>query len=59
MQVHGRNHADAVDLPAPLELRAHAGRQHLRLFFSSLTRDGIGKEERYSYTAQGELRIEP
>jgi hypothetical protein len=59
MQHYGRNHADAVDLPAPLELRAHAGRQHLRLFFSSLTRDGIGKEERYSYTAQGELRIEP
>jgi len=58
MQRYGRNHARTVDLPAPVELRAHAGRLHLRLFLSSLNRDGSGQKMQYSYSAQGELRIE-
>jgi hypothetical protein len=55
---YGRNHASNVDLPAPVELRAHAGGRHLRLFSSSLSRDGAGREARYSYLAQGELHVE-
>ena len=59
LQRYGRTHARTVDLPAPLELRAHAGRRRLPLFLASLTRDGTGQDVRYSYSAQGELRIEP
>jgi len=59
MQRYGRNHAGAVPLPAPLELRAHAGRLHLRLFLTSLSRDDEGPRAQYSYTAQGELRVAP
>jgi hypothetical protein len=58
IQHYGRNHAGTVDLPAPVELRAHADRLHLRLFLSSLNRDGTGQDARYSYSAQGELRID-
>jgi hypothetical protein len=58
MQRYGRNHARSVDLPAPVELRAHAGRLHLRLFLTSLNRDETGQKAQYSYSAQGELRID-
>jgi hypothetical protein len=56
---YGRIHNRTVNLSAPQALRAHARRLHLQLFLLALTRDGADQHIRYSYSAQGELRIEP
>lgn len=59
VQRYGRTHVEAIDLPAPVELRARAGRLQLRLFLSSLTRQEGGEEMNYSYSAEGLLEIAP
>ncbi|MDO7874391.1 hypothetical protein Q5H93_06575 [Hymenobacter sp. ASUV-10] len=59
VQRYGRTHVEAIDLPAPVEVRARTGRLQLRLFLSSLTRQEGGAEMNYSYTADGLLEIAP
>jgi hypothetical protein len=59
VQRYGRTHVEAIDLPAPVEVQARAGRLQLRLFLSSLTRDEGQTEVNYAYSAEGLLEIAP
>ena len=48
-----------ISLPAPVELRARAGRLHLHLFISSLNQRALDHQMQYAYTAEGLLEIKP
>lgn len=58
LQHYGR-HTTTIDLPAPVELRAHSDRLQLRLFMTSLNRSQIGPKIQYTYSLEGELQMQP
>lgn len=60
VKIYGRNHVNSVELPAPVEVRASAGRLHLRLYLSTLNREEYADHKaQYTYSADGLLYIEP
>jgi hypothetical protein len=59
VQRYGRNHFNPVDLAAPVQLQARAGRLQLRVYLLSLNREEVDHKPRYSYTGEGMLQIEP
>ncbi len=56
---YGRRRASTIDLPAPVVVRARAGRLQLHLFITSLISSRLSQEARYSYALEGELLIQP
>jgi hypothetical protein len=56
---HYGQHVKDINLPAPVELRARAGRLQLRLFISSLNQRALDHRMQYAYTAEGLLEIKP
>ena len=59
VQRYGRNHVNSVDLAAPVELRASAGRLHLRVYLFSLNREEFDHRANYSFSGEGMLLIDP
>ena len=60
VKIYGRNHVNSVDLSAPVEVQASAGRLHLRLYLSSLNREEYADHKaQYTYSADGLLQIAP
>ena len=58
-QRYGRQRTTDIDLPAPVVVRARAGRLQLRLFMTSLTSSQADRKAWYSYSLEGELQIRP
>jgi hypothetical protein len=56
---HYGQHVKDIDLSAPVELHARAGRLQLHLFLSSLNQQVFDHRMEYSYTAEGLLQIAP
>ena len=56
---YGRNRIRDVDLPAPVVLQARAQRVQLRLFMTALTRERTDSVNRYAYSAEGLLLVQP
>jgi hypothetical protein len=56
---HYGQHVKNINLSAPIELRARAGRLQLCLFLSSLNQRAFDNQVDYSYTAEGLLQIAP
>ena len=60
LRVHYASHPEGDSYAEqPLPLQARAGRVRLRLFLTSFYWEKVGEQEKYVYSADGELRVRP